>query len=365
MRACSACLRRAWLIAGLADPIQRARERSRRLPGVLAMSDDHLMAALGSSDGGRAVAEYGAFDAAQADRMCTAAGVEALCRCEETYPARLRDLPDPPAVLFVAGRMERLLTLTEKDPVAVVGARRASGYGLEVAFGLGRGVAAAGVTVISGMALGVDSAAHAGALEAGGGTVAVLAAGPERAYPASKRHLHERIRREGAVVSELPPGTTARKWSFPARNRIIAGLAALTVVVEAGEGSGSLITASLANEIGREVAAVPGRVTSPLSAGTNGLIVDGARPVRDARDALEGLFCSGTLPTAVDSASGPQADLSPELRTALAAIAEGDDSVPRLCARGIAADDALAAFAELELLGHVRRGAGGRYAVVV
>jgi DNA processing protein len=349
------------MIGRLADPIERARERAQRLPGVLAMPDEDLLGALGTHAAGSVAREYAGFDPDQAERHCRASGVEALCRCDESYPARLRQLEDPPAVLFVAGEVERFLALVGEQPVAVVGARRASGYGLEVAAGLGRGLAAAGVTVVSGMALGVDSAAHAGALDARGGTVAVLAAGPERAYPASKRHLYARIRAEGAVVSELPPGTTARKWSFPARNRVIAGLAVLTVVVEAGEGSGSLITASLAQQAGRDVAAVPGRVTSPLSAGTNALIVDGARPVRDARDVVEGLFGVEAGPA---SGRGARDELSSELRSALDAVGEGDDSVPRLCARGFGADSALAAFAELELLGYVRRGAGGRYAIV-
>lgn len=361
MRACAACLRRAWLIGRLADPIERARERSQRLPGLLAMPDRDLLGALGGESGGAVASEYAVFDPDEAVRRCDAAEVEALCRCDAAYPERLRDLDDPPATLFVAGELERFLALVGDQPVAVVGARRASGYGLEVAAGLGRGIAAAGVTVISGMALGVDSAAHAGALDAQGGTVAVLAAGPERAYPASKRHLHARIRAQGAVVSELLPGTTARRWSFPARNRIIAALAVMTVVVEAGEGSGSLITASLAAEAGRDVAAVPGRVTSPLSAGTNRLIADGARLVRDARDVVEGLFGADTDRA---FAAAPRQDLPPELQAALDAVGEGDDSVPRLCARGFAADSALAVFAELELLGYVRRGAGGRYAVV-
>lgn len=360
MRACDACLRRAWLIGRLADPIERARERSQRLPGILAMPDRDLLGALGGRAHGPVASEYARFDPDEAKRRCQAAGVEALCRCDGAYPKRLGDLGDPPAVLFVAGEADRFLTLVSDQPVAVVGARRASGYGLEVAAALGRGIAAAGITVISGMALGVDSAAHAGALEAKGGTVAVLAAGPERAYPASKRHLHTRIRAEGAVVSELPPGTTARRWSFPARNRIIAALAVMTVVVEAGQGSGSLITASLATQAGRDVAAVPGRVTSPLSAGTNGLIVDGARPVRDARDVIEGLYGAGTGRALVADA---REELPRELRVALDAVSVGDDSVPRLCARGFAADSALAAFAELELLGYVRRGAGGRYTV--
>ena len=144
------------------------------------------------------------------------------------------------------------------DRVAIVGARRATEYGLQQARGSGRGLAAAGLTVVSGMALGVDAAAHVGALEADGLTLAVLACGPERPYPASKRRLHARIADAGAIIAELPPGTPPRRWCFPARNRIIAALGLATVVIEAGERSGSLITAGQAADLGREVGAVPG-----------------------------------------------------------------------------------------------------------
>ena len=162
------------------------------------------------------------------------------------YPARLRDLDDAPAALFVAGGVARLEALAGADleqgprAVAVVGTRRASADGLEVARALGRGLAAAGVTVVSGMALGVDSAAHAGALESSGRTVAVLAGGADVPYPPSKARLHQLIGERGCVVGELPPGFVAMRWCFPARNRIIAALAHMTIVVEAARRSGSL-----------------------------------------------------------------------------------------------------------------------------
>jgi DNA processing protein len=208
------------------------------------------------------------------------------------------------------------------------------------------------------MALGVDSAAHAGALEARGATVAVLAGGPDRAYPASKRRLHERIAADGLVVSEMPPGTPARRWCFPARNRLIAALARVTVVVEAGARSGSLITASLAADIGREVAATPGPVTAPLSAGTNNLIADGARLVRGPHDVLELLFGASAPP----SAPAPAADLPADLRDMLERIGSGCDTVGALAAAGLGVDAVLAGLAQLELRGRVRRAAGGRYA---
>jgi DNA processing protein len=246
------------------------------------------------------------------------------------------------------------------DRVAIVGARRATPYGLEQARGLGRGLAAAGLTVVSGMALGVDAAAHVGALECEGMTLAVLACGPERAYPASKRRLHARIAACGAVVAELPPGAPPRRWCFPARNRIIAALAQATVVVEAGERSGSLITAGQAADLGREVAAVPGLVTAPLAAGTNALIADGAQLVRGPRDVIELLFGAGAAVwPPEDEASG--AALEPDLRALLERVGAGCDTVAALTDGGADVDAVLAGLAQLELRALVRRGHGGRY----
>jgi DNA processing protein len=249
-----------------------------------------------------------------------------------------------------------------RDGVAIVGARRGSTYGLEQARGLARGLAAAGLTVVSGMALGIDAAAHVGALEVDGATLAVLACGPERAYPASKRELHRRIVQRGAVVAELPPGTRPRRWCFPARNRLIAALARATVVVEADTRSGSLITATLAGDLGREVAAVPGLVTSPLARGTNALIADGAQLVRGSRDVLELLF-GAEAPAPVEPA--PLDGLPADLRALLQQVGGGCDTVAALTAHGLGVDAVLAGLAQLELRGRVRRGAGGRYVPVV
>ncbi len=172
--------------------------------------------------------------------------------------------------------------------VAIVGTRRASPEGLEVARTLGRGLAGANVTVVSGLALGVDSAAHAGAVELCGPTMAVLGGGADVPYPTRKAGLYQAIlAADGVIVSEMPPGFRAFRWSFPARNRIIAALAPVTIVVEAAERSGSLITAELALDLGRDVAAVPGPVLSWRSRGTNALLRDGAALIRDVRDALE------------------------------------------------------------------------------
>jgi len=359
--ACSSCLRRSWLLARLGGWIERARHADRgRLRGLLALDDEGLMRALGALETGL-LAEYRSFAPASARHAIAGAGLVAVCRHDEAYPEALRGVPDAPAALHVAGRWERFVAFTqaERPVVAVVGARRASPYGLEVARAIGRGLAAAGVPVVSGMALGIDAAAQAGALEVHGPTVAVLAGGAERAYPSSKRLLHARLRESACVVSEMPPGATSYRWGFPARNRIIAGLARLTVVVEARERSGSLITAEMARDLGREVGAVPGRVTSPLAAGTNALLKDGAHVIRDAQDALD-LACGvGNW----SGAPGPP-ELPEPLGTLLEAVAEGRDTVEALAAAGRDIGDSLAGLAELELIGRVRRVAGGRYVPV-
>ncbi|HEX7291907.1 MAG TPA: DNA-processing protein DprA [Conexibacter sp.] len=361
--ACDGCLRRSWLIARLAGHIELAWSARRGNAALLSLSDFELIAALGGDRRDALAAEYERFASTGLRRRCVASRVTALCRCDVRYPEAVAELSDPPAVLYVHGDCARFLHATATDRVAIVGARRASEYGLQQARGLGRGLAAAGLAVVSGMALGVDAAAHVGALEAEGLTVAVLACGPERAYPASKRRLHARIAATGATVSELPPGTAPRRWCFPARNRIIAALAQATVVVEAGERSGSLITAGQAADLGRDVAAVPGLVTAPLAAGTNALIADGAQLVRDACDVLELLFGAAALQLLPARPDDRAADLAPDLRALLARVGGGCDTVAALAGPGGALDAVLAGLAQLELRGLVRRGPGGRYTV--
>jgi DNA processing protein len=358
---CRSCLRRAWLIARLAGHIELAWSARRGSAGLLALDDRTLIVALAGDRRDAVVAEYERFDDDAARRRCAASGVTALCRCDARYPSHLNDLPDAPAVLHVRGDLAHFERALTADRVAVIGARRATEYGLQQARGMGRGLAVAGLTVVSGMALGVDAAAHAGALDASGSTVAVLACGPEQAYPASKRRLHARIVASGAVVSELPPGTPVRRWTFPARNRIIAALAQATVVVEAGERSGSLITAGQAADLGREVAAVPGLVTAPLAAGTNALIADGAQLVRGARDVLELLFGAAALQLLPARPDERIAGLDADLRVLLERVGGGCDTVSALAGSGTSVDAVLAGLAQLELRGLVRRGLGGRY----
>ena len=352
--ACDACLRRTDLIVAIAGSIDVAwREKRGRTARVLALPDEDLLALDPS-----ALSRYEAFSAAFARRRIAAAGLTAVCRCDPGYPGRLRDLPDPPAVLHVAGS---LAALPQGEAVAIVGSRRATPYGLEVSSALGRALTAAGVPVVSGMALGIDSAAHLGALEArasGAPPVAVLAGGAETAYPARMRHLHARLIQTGAVVSEMPPGFGGHRWCFPARNRIIAALSTLTIVVEAATRSGSLITADLATDLGRTVAAVPGPVTSRSSAGANELLHAGAAVIRDPRDVLDLLFGADAPPL---PASDPLPPLEPAQLRLLEQVERGHGTVAELARTMDEAQQASRTLSELELLGLVRREFGGRY----
>ncbi len=353
MSACDACLRRSELVAAVAGPLDVEWRRRSAPSGVLSLPDDALAALDPSGRAARRVADFSA-DAARA--AIDAAGLTAVCRCGPAYPERLRELADPPAVLHVAGHAE---ALAAEHAVAIVGARRGTGYGLEVARSLGRGLAAAGIPVVSGLAMGVDSAAHIGAVEhAGPPPVAVLAGGADIPYPPSRRRLYERIVERGCVVSELPPGFTAFRWSFVARNRIIAALAALTVVVEAAERSGSLTTADFAEQLGRPVGAVPGPVTSRFSAGTNGLIAAGAGVVRGTRDVLDQLLGPSAPPPGPLAAAPP---IEPRLRSLLDAIERGHGSLAELATDAAASLQILQDLTELELRGLVRREFGGRY----
>ncbi|MCC6223378.1 MAG: DNA-protecting protein DprA [Thermoleophilia bacterium] len=271
------------------------------------------------------------------------------------YPALLARIYDPPRRLFLRGARPELLT---GPCVAVVGARSCSGYGAQVARMLGRELAAAGVVVVSGLARGIDGEAHRGALEAGGATVAVLGCGIDRDYPLAHAELARRIASRGLVVSEYPPGVEPAPWRFPARNRIVAGLSLAAVVVEARERSGALITADFALEEGREVFAVPGEITSALSAGTNALLRAGAGPLLCAGDVLAAL---GLEPPPQPAAPGP----SPAAAVVLALLRDAPADADALArASGLGADEVAAALVALELEG-LATADGGLYRTTV
>jgi DNA processing protein len=210
-------------------------------------------------------------------------GAEVLIPGDEGYPALLRNIPDPAPVLFTLGNQSLLL----RPAAAMVGSRDHSSYGAGVCRTLAAAAAEAGVVVVSGMARGLDAVAHTAALDAGGTTIGVLGNGLGVIYPAANRVLYERVARDGLLVTEFPPGERPTVGSFPRRNRLISGLSRVTVVIEAAVGSGALITAGAALDQGREVMAVPGNITSPVSAGSNRLIRDGAAPLLEPADLLQ------------------------------------------------------------------------------
>jgi DNA processing protein len=358
--ACAACLRRAFLIAHLAPRIAGLLGAGdRRATGLLALGEADLLTAAAGRRVEVTLAFLDALDVdAERERLADS-GLLVACRHARIYPALLSDLIDPPAVLFGAGRPEVLALMNEEAAVTIVGTRRASAYGTEVAYALGRGLGAAGVPVVSGLALGIDGTAHRGCLDGGGVPVAVVASGPDVAYPRRHRSLHERVRDAGLVLSELPPGTEPYRWSFPARNRIMAGMAHMTLVVEAADPSGSLITAEFAKDLGRCVAAVPGRVTSSVARGTNNLLKDGATPISGTEDVLDELFGVG-IRTGGTATYTPVEPDDPQLCAVLAA-AEAHDSVDEIAATtGRAAAEVRSALGRLEADGYlVRRDLGG------
>lgn len=266
-----------------------------------------------------------------------------LRRSDPAFPDSLCVLYDPPRTLYLRG--ERLDLLVQ-PAVAVVGARSCSSYGLGVARTLGRTLAQAGVVVVSGLAYGIDAAAHRGALEGGGCTVAVLGCGIDRDYPRQNAGLAREIATHGLVVSEYEAGVEPAPWRFPARNRIIAALAAATVVVEARERSGALITVDFALELGREVFAVPGEITSTLSAGTNELLRQGATPLTCTRDVLAALGLDEPPPSL-------RPELSQTARRILDLLQAPSPADELTLAAGIGSADVAVALLELELAGLV------------
>jgi DNA processing protein len=273
-------------------------------------------------------------------------GARILTFPEPTYPEPLRTIPLPPPVLYARGRLD--LLEGDLSAVAIVGTRTPTGYGREMAHRLAVGVAAAGVVVVSGLARGIDSAAHRGALDAGGRTIAVLGSGFERPYPAEDPRLPSRIEAEGLLLTEFPLLVPAFKGHFPRRNRLISGLSRGTLVVEAAGKSGSLLTAQWALDQGRSVMAVPGRADNPMARGSNGLLRRGAALVEDPEDILREVGC-GTPP-----ASESEEPL-------LAAIGPGATVEELSDATGRVVEDLFVELLRLELGGRIRRCPGGIY----
>jgi DNA processing protein len=294
--------------------------------------------------------------------------IRRIGRRSEEYPTRLEHLHDPPDDLWARGA----LALPADRMVAIVGTRRATEYGRRMAADIAWGVASAGWTVVSGLASGIDAAAHRGALDAAGATVAVLGCGVDRVFPRGNAGLYESVARYGLLLSEFEPGTGPRKHHFPQRNRIIAALSRAVVVVQAGQPSGALITADLASEIGRDVMAVPGPVDQAVSRGVNRLLREGAGVATSAADVLETLGdpppASSALhqPSLFDGEEEPGSPRagSPESRLR-AALCTGPAPLHDVSARtGLAVPATLAALGRLEVRGVVRSLPGCRFELV-
>ena len=286
------------------------------------------------------------------------AGVETICRHSPGYPPALAESPGAPRTLYVVGGRERLARLTAAPVVAIVGSERPTDYGMEMARGLARGLAVAGVTILSGFANGIAAAAHAGALETDGPTVTVMAGGVDVVQPVGRRELYERVLASGCAIAQAPCGIAQHRWGAVTRARTVAALAAVTIVVEADDTPSELRTAHIAQELGRTVAAIPGRVTSPASRGTNALLAKGAPLVRGAADALDLLY--GLNPGQLDASSLPS-KLRPDLRATLERVGAGEDTPGKLTRAKEDPGETLLALAELELMGLLSRGDGGRY----
>ena len=365
------------------DPLVQAEARAllllQRLPGVADVSVGRLVrafgtgrAALAASDRDVAVAlgqgeprEAGlaaarargsrADEALVADALerSDAIGAQVIPMTADHYPRTLHDLGDPPPVVFLRGRTE----LLDGPSVALVGSRRATAYGRRTAARLASALARSGAVVVSGMALGVDGEAHRGALDAGGDTVAVLGNGPDVAHPSSHARLFRSILETGLVVSEFAPGTPPLAHHFPRRNRIMAALSRVVVVVEAAARSGALITARHALDLGREVLAVPGPIDAPTSAGANELLRDGAHPVLGPEEILRALGLPVVARAAVGPAPGTDAAALWEI---LSPAPEDVDALARRT--GLPARRALVALSALEIEGLAVQSSGARFA---
>jgi DNA processing protein len=353
--ACASCLRRSWLLAELSASLDYVAGDRERLMGLLRLGDEELIQSLGGRRRTELKARYAQLDTAE---ICTIEGVEAVCRHDARYPRALSAVGAPP-MLNVAGGLDRLGELTAGAVAAIVGSMRPSDYGVEMAKTLARGLAVSGVTVTSGLADGISVAAHAGALEVGGHSLAVIAGSVDVGCPARRRSLYEHITRSGCAVAELPCGSPARRWGAAASERIVASLASVTVLVEGEEIDHELLGARRALALGGTVAAVPGRVTSPLSRGPHALLLEGANLVRGPADVLELLYEAGA--PAREGVGQTRPELEPRLSSVLEKVGTGIDTPNKLSASGEDATEVLLALSELELIGQLGRGHGGRY----
>lgn len=372
MTACEYCLRRSWLLARCSARLEYRSRDLGRFWDLLALPDEQLIDAIGGKRREELYATYGSCRPDVASLAPPGVG-HAICRHDDSYPERLRDSPLAPPALALAGEPSRLTKALDEKVVAILGARRASDYGMQIARSLARELAGTGVTVASAFAEGVPLAVHTGTfegarlftdtgtLERAGMGVTVLAGGIETVSPAHARSLHRRVIQNGCALSELPTRFAARPWTALARMRTLALLAELVIVVEAGPQPWELACAMLARSLGTPVAAFPGRVTSVASQGANALIMDGAALVRDTQDVLDLLY--GAPTERQSSSGGPDRAyrLEPSQQLILERVGSGQDTVEALIDGGVSREQTFIVLAELELRGLLERGHGGRY----
>ncbi len=349
---------RLTLVPGLGPEGQRALLTANGLPeAIFAAGPRAAVAVVGEKLATALFASANEAAIENALKWAEMSGNAIVTLADPQYPTALLQTADPPSLLYVKGRVE----LLSRPSIAIVGSRSATAQGLANAEAFAKSLAQGGLAVVSGLALGIDAAAHRGGLEGEGGTIAFIGTGADRIYPARNASLARRIAEEGAIVSEFPLGMPPLQHNFPRRNRLIAGVARGVLVVEAALKSGSLITARLAGEIGREVFALPGSIHSPLSKGCHQLIKQGAKLVDDARDILEE-FAWGRAAPAV--ATAPVAGVPLPEGGAVVLTAMGFDPVDAdtMCTRSSLTPEVLFdILLSLELEGRVARLPGGRF----
>jgi DNA processing protein len=349
---------RLTLIPGIGSETRRRLLSSFGLPeAIFAAGAASLVAVVGTAKAEGLLAHDCTAAIAAALAWADQAGNRIITLADDDYPRSLLETPDPPVLLYVKGDP----ALLNRPAIAIVGSRNGSRQGEANAEAFATALAAAGLTVVSGLALGIDAAAHRGALAGRGSTIAVIGTGADRIYPAANEALTREIAARGVVISEFPLGTPAVAANFPRRNRLIAGLARGCLVVEAAERSGSLITARLSAENGREVFAIPGSIHSPLAKGCHRLIRQGAKLVESAEDILEELRWEAVVapaPRALRRTGSSAAPTDP----VLAALGHDPTDLDTLAERtGLSAAELLAALLPLELAGRVSQLPGGRY----
>ena len=344
---------RLTLAPGVGGETQRRLLQAFGLPeAIFAAGMKALAGVVGAAPAERLLAFDAAAEIEAAVTWAASPGNRILTLADADYPQALLECADPPTLIYLKGEA----SLLNERCLAIVGSRNPTPQGEANAVAFAGELAAAGLTIVSGLALGIDAAAHRGALKAGGHTIAVIGTGADRIYPARNRELAHAIGERGAILSEFPLGTPPLAGNFPRRNRLIAGLSRGCLVVEAAAQSGSLITARLAAESGREVFAIPGSIHSPLSKGCHQLIRQGAKLVDAAGDVLEELGWASARPAEPAHAAAPAAD------ALLSALGQDPCTLDVLAARaGLTPDALLAMLLQLELEGHVASLPGGRY----